>query len=66
MDKNKPLYKVYIKELGGKVCLCSQPFEDKEQFKIICKNLDYEIYLDNKNISNKYRPKVKKEIQEND
>lgn len=56
-------YKVYRKELGGKVCLCSQLFEDKEQFKSICKNLDYEIYLDGKNISSKYRPKQKKENQ---
>lgn len=55
------MYKIYRKELSGKVCLCSQAFENKEQFKIICKNSDYEIYLDEKNISSKYRPKKKKE-----
>lgn len=60
------MYKIYRKELGGKVCLCSQPMEDKEQFKIICKNPDYEIYLDNKNISSKYRPREKKEKVNND
>lgn len=60
------MYKIYRKELTGKVCLCSQPFEDKEQFKIICKNLDYDIYLDNKNISSKYRQKEKKEKTNNE
>ena len=54
-------YKIYRKELSGKVCLCSQTVEDKDQFKIICKNLDYEIYLDGKNVSHKYRPKQKRD-----
>lgn len=55
------MYKIYRKELNGKVCLCSKNFEDKEEFKSICKNLNYEIYEDGKNISNKYRPKKEKE-----
>ena len=59
------MYKVYRKELKGKICLCSQEIEDKRLFKTICKNLDYEIYLNDKNVSNKYRPKNKKE-NEND
>ena len=60
------MYKIYRKEIGGKICLCSQSTEDKELFKTICKNPDYEIYLDDKNISNKYKPKKKKEIINND
>ena len=55
------MYKVYRKEFGKRICLCSQSFEDKELFKNICKNSNYEIYFDNKNISNKYRQNKKKE-----
>lgn len=55
------MYKIYRKEVDNKICLCTQPFEDKEQFETICKNLNNEIYLDGKNISNKYRPKEKKD-----
>lgn len=54
------MYKIYRKELGKKVCLCSQDFEDKEQFKAICSVADYEIYLDNKNITSKYKSKTNK------
>lgn len=55
------MYKVYRKDANKKIILCSQEMEDKEQFKLMCKNLSYEIYLDGKNISNKYRPKEKKD-----
>lgn len=53
------MYTIYRIEFGRKIPLCSQAFENKEQFKSICKNLNYEIYLDDKNVSNKYRPKSK-------
>lgn len=54
------MYKIYRKELGKKICLCSQDFEDKEQFKAICSVADYEIYLDNKNVTSKYKSKTNK------
>ena len=44
------------------VTLCSQPMEEKESF-ISMANAGYKIYLDNKDISNKY--KKKKKEQEN-
>ena len=53
------MYKIYRKEVDRKICLCTQPFEDKEQFKTICKKTNNEIYLNDKNVSNEYRPKVK-------
>ena len=53
-------YKIYRNELNGKVCLCTQPFENKEQFKEICKNVNHEIYLNGKNITHKYRNKKEK------
>lgn len=55
------MYEIYQKIFGQKVRMCSQSYEEKELFKSICKNLAYEIYLDNKNVSNKYRIKTKKE-----
>ena len=51
------MYKIYRIEFGEKICLCSQPMEDEEQFKAICESLEYEIYLDDINVSDKYRVK---------
>ena len=41
------------------VTLCSQPMEEKESFMLMI-DAGYKIYLDNRDISNKYK-KMKKE-----
>ena len=52
--KNYP-YKIYRKELGKKLLLCSSMTEDMEQFKRICMNSEYIITYNDKDITKKYR-----------
>lgn len=51
------MYKIYRNQINGKVCLCSQPHEDVAMFKRICEYENYDIYLDDKKVTSKYKTK---------
>lgn len=45
------------------ITMCKQTMEEKDLFKLICSNKNYKIYLDGKDVTNKYKSKKKEQEQ---
>lgn len=45
------------------ITMCKQVMEERELFTEICSNENYKIYLNGKDVSNKYRSKKKEQEQ---